>query len=536
MFRLTIAMTLALLAGTTSVKKTSATPEVFTKKNAPNTGEQWQTMPNGVEFQPAGDLSPLAQHHLRRLTNWQDYAPNSGIQTGTSDPYSSIFIDGSETYYDEYAQAWRALGFYIDCDYCEDENGACFLYGEDGDEDEGNQGGNENDGDYNNGKTCQRFMLWAAYIDEDYSGNGVGEYAYWDRKKGRYDYTACDEVKGDRCVKMNCHEPGTHFKLLGFFKEPGYDEWMEQLFKHEGDCVWTDREFEFMQRDRESWPKTCTMTNSYDHEDQGTNYTIYYDLKPEQYGDYGIGLYKDDRCSIDYDGDLTVEAVLQAGICSGFIYGGDDAYEMCANNGYVMDEDDCNDDENEDCDRQRREHRGNVWSLDYDLKMWNDAFDVYKQCQPCKAHDLTNYIAKTSRNSTGYRQNNFDYDDQDEEDGQDGKEFSCHDDAGYDSVNQCMKFATHTKMLTATWRDVEIAGAQGTITSITLPHAATRVFGSAASDRSKDFYRTILAWLGLLASAGFLAVGYYRYVDAKADYERSALNEPLVPSDNGVVA
>jgi hypothetical protein len=31
--------------------------------------------------------------------------------------------------------------------------------------------------------------------------------------------------------------------------------------------------------------------------------------------------------------------------------------------------------------------------LEDNLQTWNDAFDVYKQCQPCKAYDLTNFVA-----------------------------------------------------------------------------------------------------------------------------------------------
>jgi hypothetical protein len=45
-----------------------------------------------------------------------------------------------------------------------------------------------------------------------------------------------------RCAKMDCHLSDTHWSLLGFFKHKDYDDWMEQLFKHEGICVWTDEE------------------------------------------------------------------------------------------------------------------------------------------------------------------------------------------------------------------------------------------------------------------------------------------------------
>jgi hypothetical protein len=102
-----------------------------------NTGRDWVTLNNGVQFQPGQEMDPRIEH-VRKL--W------SGNQD--SDPYHGVFIDGGETYYDEYSQAWRALGFYIDCD----ANEADYYY--DGDRrslnEEDQQGG------------CLRYMLWAA--------------------------------------------------------------------------------------------------------------------------------------------------------------------------------------------------------------------------------------------------------------------------------------------------------------------------------------------------------------------------------------
>ncbi len=101
-------------------------------KALPDTGEPWTSLPNGIEYQPAANLSPLAQKHLRRLTEDE---MSVGI-------FEKMFVDGAETYYDEYAQAWRALGFYIDCDYQGDGHRRELQEGE--------------------GSGCQRFMLWAA--------------------------------------------------------------------------------------------------------------------------------------------------------------------------------------------------------------------------------------------------------------------------------------------------------------------------------------------------------------------------------------
>jgi hypothetical protein len=158
---------------------------------------------------------------------------------------------------------------------------------------------------------------------------------------------------------------------------------MEQLFKHEGDCVWTEEEYAFMQTERETWPTYCTKTNYIDDNGQ----TIYYDLKPEQYGGMSIGLYTDTSCIVEYESDTisTEDVVLSMG--------------------------------NDGNGEQAR-----LYKLEETLAQWNDAFDVYKQCQPCKAYDLTHIVA-----GTDYQRDRQDDDD---------KEFDCSDDAGYYNVNQ----------------------------------------------------------------------------------------------------
>ena len=110
---------------------------------------QWMTIDekSGLEFQPgSNDESDPRMKHIRRSLGF-----GNGMQT---DMANGRFVDGAETYYDEYAQAWRVLGFYLDCDACSDEgedanangyNGNCYAY--------------ENGGYQNR---CQRYLLWAA--------------------------------------------------------------------------------------------------------------------------------------------------------------------------------------------------------------------------------------------------------------------------------------------------------------------------------------------------------------------------------------
>lgn len=111
--------------------------EKLGEKSVPDTGAQWTTLANGVEYQPAANLSPLAEMHLRQLT--------ATYPTGN---FEKMFVDGAETYYDEYAQAWRALGFFIDCGYQQTDARRDLQEGEEG---------------------CRRYMLWAAVRSKQYS-------------------------------------------------------------------------------------------------------------------------------------------------------------------------------------------------------------------------------------------------------------------------------------------------------------------------------------------------------------------------------
>ena len=96
--------------------------------------DKWTSVEEGVEFLPAegfvghdlSGLPPSLHRHLRsQLTN----------------PYSvQPFVNG-ESDYDEYQQAWRYLGFVIDCDSNMDDDSSW---------------------DGGTGEGCQRYLIWAA--------------------------------------------------------------------------------------------------------------------------------------------------------------------------------------------------------------------------------------------------------------------------------------------------------------------------------------------------------------------------------------
>lgn len=145
----------------------------------------------------------------------------------------------------------------------------------------------------------------------------------------------------------------------------------------------------------------------------GSN-SIYMDIKPERSGDMGLGLYVDQACTQAYNGrSVKLENLV-------------DSYDG---------------------------------SVEATIAEWNKAFGIFKTCQPCKAYSL----AATTSDGGG--------------DGDDANTglFYCKDQAGYENVNQCMKFRTQTNMVKATFHDVELASRQGSITN-TYSNDVTRSF------------------------------------------------------------
>ena len=122
---------ISLLPLVASLASAAQSNGYLTKEDIPSSGKQWVTLDSGVEFQPGEDFDPHLQH-VRKLWSSNGHADNR------------VFVDGTETYYDEYAQAWRLLGIYIDCDHCEAgmSEAECLQDGQE--------------------LVCQRYLIWAA--------------------------------------------------------------------------------------------------------------------------------------------------------------------------------------------------------------------------------------------------------------------------------------------------------------------------------------------------------------------------------------
>lgn len=69
--------------------------------------------------------------------------------SGNGNPYGSSVLADPGSYYDKWAQAYRMLGGFIDCDHSKSDNS----------HDNGNNNNNNNNG---GGGACSRWMMWAA--------------------------------------------------------------------------------------------------------------------------------------------------------------------------------------------------------------------------------------------------------------------------------------------------------------------------------------------------------------------------------------
>lgn len=245
-----------------------------------------------------------------------------------------------------YALSWRYLGMFIDDDCNNNKNRKLWN-------------------DYNYYTACRK-VLWAAYYDPEYEGQGVAEYSYYDRSNGRWDRSTCEpNTQGmylqSRCRKLDCHESGTSLQLLGVFKETdGLEDWAEQLFKHQGFCLWNgDKQgngyngnqenyqtnYQFMQNQRKNWVNQCTRLGTVDRRGN----PLYYDIKPLPKGEMTYGVYTDSSCTVE-------SRIKWSDILS------------------------------TDYAKYENQYNDGLPSLDK-LDRWNDLLSDYKVCQPCRAYN-----------------------------------------------------------------------------------------------------------------------------------------------------
>lgn len=106
---------------------------------------QWVSISEDVEFMPNTNLPPLRSPKHRKLDEEEE--EDEEIKTTAWDAYNPYsvqpFVEGMSEY-DEYQQAWRMLGFMIDCNSYDDDDASGS-----GSEDTTEDG-------------CARYIIWAA--------------------------------------------------------------------------------------------------------------------------------------------------------------------------------------------------------------------------------------------------------------------------------------------------------------------------------------------------------------------------------------
>lgn len=243
------------------------------------------------------------------------------------------------------------------------------------------------------------------YRDPSYSGGSIGEYAYYDWEQQIWDESTCHT---ERCAKMNCHEKESEFELIGVFKETdGLEDWAEQLFKHQGYCLWDGdkqddaqdnadsgdenyevSDYEFMQTEREEWSAECT---SLGYTDQN-GLPLYTGIQPLAAGEMAFGLFTDAYCSHPSEYHEYQDYLRVYYTSSG--YSETDTEALIAN-------------------------------YEATVARWNRLLNPYKVCQPCSAYNKV-VVANDERR----RELN---------DGEGDSEqwgYNCYDDAGYTNCNQ----------------------------------------------------------------------------------------------------
>ena len=370
----------------------------------------------------------------------------------------SLVRDSDGYQYDPDSIAWRYLGVFVDCDiedvardfeplYDTSTTGGERMYSYDDDQLQQQQqqqnqdddimdeitdwyrrdrrdrrrflgGGGSQDQNAQRQRKCGRKLLWAAYHDPHYQGGQISEYSQYDFETGRYHGCSSSlSSSHHRCVRRDCHEPNTHFRLVGVYKESdGLMEWAEQLFEHHGSCLWhSDQDhvnLEVMQDSLETiWPSHCRrLYYSSDSDDS----LLYMDIKPQPEGNITVGVYRDEQCVVPSEYSFEDYIVMYYDKYGSYETG----VQIAA-----------------------------TWKST--INTWNEYMREYKICQPCRSYSLNDYTNNNNENRALEEENDnngnddgngnyYYYGDMSEE--QSG--YNCYDDAGTTNANQVSRHSS----------------------------------------------------------------------------------------------
>ena len=130
-------------------------------KQPPSTGKDWMSLSHTMEFQPAAANDGTSERALRQAQS-RLLAEQGGQQLS--------YVDSTETYYDGWAQAWRYVGFYTDCNPAQEERRRRRRRLEEAEEADDAQEAEEaeeeeEEEEEDEQSACTRYLLWAAVSD-----------------------------------------------------------------------------------------------------------------------------------------------------------------------------------------------------------------------------------------------------------------------------------------------------------------------------------------------------------------------------------
>jgi len=208
-------------------------------------------------------LEKMPEEHVKRELNWF-----SGGSSGGS--ISEKYLADPSQEYDKWAQAYRFLGGYIDCDH---------GWGEDGHSGSGENGGGEDGG-------CSRWMIWAAYYNPYYQGQEYEEYFG-------------NDEDGEPISNLDCHnEENSDWVLLGVYRQEHY-QYIEQISKH----LWAIDEEEYVVALAGLAYMTEDECFAVGENDDGSY--LYVAVAPRSSGMSEVALYTDNQCLIEDSSNLT---------------------------------------------------------------------------------------------------------------------------------------------------------------------------------------------------------------------------------------
>lgn len=258
------------------------------------------------------------------------------------EPYSDSNLASPGEYYDKWAQGYRMLGGFIDCDHKKDQDDRRRrrrrMDGEQQNERDLSGSGDDRGDDYG----CSRWMMWAAYVNPNYQG---GEYE---------EYFPSDDTESP-ISSLDCHSANTEWELLGVYRQEFY-QYIEQISKH----LWAIDEYDYIvalaglayMSDYD-----CFHTGNYD----GNGNSIYAGVEPLEAGYWQMQLYSDQTC-------------LEKNSNSGYSF--DDF-------GYGSDPDLGSKDEGDDGRDESYVYETWYATQEATLTMLNEVYDTFKYCTLC---------------------------------------------------------------------------------------------------------------------------------------------------------